>query len=66
MTVFECSACGSHAFALSENLQAAQCGDCGKPLGSWRDLRQRLCTTLTAPPLAPAHAQSDTTGSHEG
>ncbi len=46
MTIFSCSACGSHAFRLSADLKQAECEQCKTPLGSWQVLRTKIQQNL--------------------
>ncbi len=46
MTIFSCTACGSHAFRLSADLKQAHCEDCKLSLGSWEELRAKIRQNL--------------------
>ncbi len=46
MSVFTCTACGSHAFRLSADLKQAHCEDCKSYLGDWQTLRAKIKQNL--------------------
>ncbi len=59
MTIFSCSACGSHAFRLSADLKQAHCEDCKVYLGDWQTLRAKIKQNLRPThPVLRVHVES--------